>query len=793
MKKHLLLQCLLLLCAALFGTTAMAQTADYTLDATKASNATTNNAYASTGTVTVDGIDWAVNGNGTTQPWRIGGKSLSNAERTVYTKTAYPSEVSQIDLTVGAASSVTVNSLKLQYSTNADFSDATTLTKSFAASSTISFAPESGNFPKNAYYKFIFNVTVSVNSNKFIEFKTVEFYNAGGEGDDPTVAAPKFTVAGGTYTEAQTVKVTDYSEDYIYVYTTNGTAPAVAEDLTVTSGTLYNNATGISIGETCTLKMIAVDEDGNSSAVTTAAYTINIPKVYGSLEDLVADELTTGTDVTVSFAGVPIKSFQTVSGTRKGVYFDIQKDGKDIEIYFNSAIPAAWEEGGLLTGTISAPWKLYSGTWELAPASGWSWTELTYTAPAGKTLTAIAISGEPAKTSYRIGDQFDVNGLTVTATYSDETQKDVTAQVEWTMTPATFTEAGEVEATIVATLEEMSDSKTFSVTVSDARTATIDLSTDQTTTATSTKMEWVTANFTITADKDKCTTATNNYYPGTEGKSYTSTRFYTGSKLTIAPASGKAITEIVFTATSTTYATKLAESTWTNATATANGTTVTVTPTAGEYPVVAAIGGATGHSKIQVTYVNFPAVNLPAQQGDDNYATFSSTEAVEFAEDVTVYAVAVVDNELLLSEVASKQVPAGTGVLLKSANTLAKYTVIAEAPAIADNYLKAAAEPMEGAAAYYRLAYYDYNEKSGLGFYYGAEDGAAFTCKAGTAYLALPAAAGIKGFVLGADNATAISSAKAQAENAAIYNLAGQKIQSLQKGINIVNGKKIIK
>ena len=151
--------------------------ADYTLDATLDANKGKNNSYAGNCDVTVDGIQWNVTGNATMAPWRIGGKSLTNADRAVYSKTAYASAVSKIDLTVGAATSVTVNSLKLVYSTNDDFSSSTEITGTFAVNSTISFAPASGDFPKNAYYKFVFNVTIG-SSNKFIEFKQVDFYNA---------------------------------------------------------------------------------------------------------------------------------------------------------------------------------------------------------------------------------------------------------------------------------------------------------------------------------------------------------------------------------------------------------------------------------------------------------------------------------------------------------------------------------------------------------------------------------------------------------------------------------------
>ena len=50
----------------------------------------------------------------------------------------------------------------------------------------------------------------------------------------------------------------------------------------------------------------------------------------------------------------------------------------------------------------------------------------------------------------------------------------------------------------------------------------------------------------------------------------------------------------------------------------------------------------------------------------------------------------------------------------------------------------------------------------------------------------------MKALFLGFGDADAISSIKAETENAEIFNLAGQRLQKLQKGINIVNGKKVL-
>ena len=97
------------------------------------------------------------------------------------------------------------------------------------------------------------------------------------------------------------------------------------------------------------------------------------------------------------------------------------------------------------------------------------------------------------------------------------------------------------------------------------------------------------------------TTKANNYLGGDSNKR-TSSRFYTGNSLVITPASGIEITSAVFTATSTSYATAVKNSTWTNATASVDGTTVTITPTNGKVALSATIGGTCGFTSATLNY-----------------------------------------------------------------------------------------------------------------------------------------------------------------------------------------------
>lgn len=357
---------------------------------------------------------------------------------------------------------------------------------------------------------------------------------------------------------------------------------------------------------------------------------------FSSLEELVAADLTSGTTVTVSFENVPIKSiFTTAQGYRNGIYFDIQKGGKDIEIYYQN-VPEEWVVGGKVSGTMTCPWKLYSGTWELAPNKDtWAWTNLTYTAPADVvTLTSIAVSGTPTKKEYVEGDKFETAGLVVTGTYSDNSTKEITTDAKWTVTPSTLT-AGTTSVKVVAKVGQITSAEytVSGLTVkADAQNVTFDLTKDQTTTATTEKLEWVNTAVTMTAAKGSSSTNTNNFYPG---KGSTSTRFYTNSILSLTPASGIKISSIVVTTTTDNYASSLAESTWTNATTKINGTIVTITPTDGTIAVSAVLGGTVGATSVKVYYEGEAKASVSKIELSGSYQTeftkgdaFSSTGMV---------------------------------------------------------------------------------------------------------------------------------------------------------------------
>lgn len=92
-------------------------------------------------------------------------------------------------------------------------------------------------------------------------------------------------------------------------------------------------------------------------------------------------------------------------------------------------------------------------------------------APA-KTLSSIAVSGTPTKTSYYAGDNFDPAGLTVTGTYSDASTAPITSGITWSYDPSQELALNQTSIGVIATVSEIASPKVYvSITVTEAPAA----------------------------------------------------------------------------------------------------------------------------------------------------------------------------------------------------------------------------------------------------------------------------------------------------------------------------------
>lgn len=176
-----------------------------------------------------------------------------------------------------------------------------------------------------------------------------------------------------------------------------------------------------------------------------------------------------------------------------------------------------------------------------------------------------------------------------------------------------------------------------------------------------------------------------------------------------------------------------------------------------------------------------PVFNAPAvlYVGDAGYATmYDTTSGYELNGDAKAYVATLNDTWLDLTEVEG--VPVATPVVLKGTYY---NKVAANLPAISvSNDLKGTDTDIEADGTMYVLAKLD-----GKAGFYKAEG----TIAAGKAYY--QSTSGVKAFYFEGGDATGISDVNVNLnEDNAIYNIAGQRLQKMQKGINIVNGKKVL-
>ncbi len=184
--------------------------------------------------------------------------------RFAYNKTAWDYNTPNNTQTKKRAKIVTANGATLNYSGNQAnlYGNGVNSITSLALYSSGTVNPQITTITKNADGTITLNAAAATN-----------------------VAKPTFSPAAGRYTEAQTVTISCATEGVAIYYTTDGSTPTV-------SSTRYTSP--ITIGETTTLKAIAVNADGEESLVATAKY------IIGAISDTKNFKRVTSTDELVS-------------------------------------------------------------------------------------------------------------------------------------------------------------------------------------------------------------------------------------------------------------------------------------------------------------------------------------------------------------------------------------------------------------------------------------------------------------------------------------------------------------
>ena len=200
-----------------------------------------------------------------------------------------------------------------------------------------------------------------------------------------------------------------------------------------------------------------------------------------------------------------------------------------------------------------------------------------------------------------------------------------------------------------------------------------------------------------------------------------------------------------------------------------------------------------------------PTSAAVANEGSSDYwGTYSNNlTAVKLSDDVEVYNVTLSNeaNKLVFTKRTDNKVAKGEGVIVKSPSASFSVEVIDDNLAKAvGNFLKATPTTdqvvTDGDNKLYKLAFSSENDKTSLGFYWGSEDGKSIKSIPGKAYLSIPSSKSLSlrsSIVIGDSETTSIIGAKAERVNQGdIYNLAGQRVNRLTKGVNILGNKKVL-
>ena len=226
----------------------------YTLDGTITGGTT---GYATESEITQNNITWMVTGNTTMNPWRIGGKNLSNENRPLYSTSPLSDDIVKVVVTNGTATA-TVNSMTLIVSPNADFSEPTsTISGTWAVSSTTMFERPAGADWSGKYFKLVYNITTSGSSNQFAQFVKAELYK------EKDASAPDI--------EAQDVEIAYDATSGVIAYTIDNPVSDGALTATTDSDWLTLGSVGTTVPFTCTANSTAIAR----TATVTLTYTYN--------------------------------------------------------------------------------------------------------------------------------------------------------------------------------------------------------------------------------------------------------------------------------------------------------------------------------------------------------------------------------------------------------------------------------------------------------------------------------------------------------------------------------------
>lgn len=409
-----------------------------------------------------------------------------------------------------------------------------------------------------------------------------------------------------------------------------------------------------------------------------------------------------------------------------------------------------------------------------------------------RALSTIKISGTPSKTTYYVGDVPSADGLKVIATYSNSDTVDVTKDANWTFTPETISEST-TQVKVRAEYHEFTSEYDYDVSVSNKIIYYERLKDG--------KMYYIGA-----------TVGGNDYYFYT---TYTSTTESAKGVAQEEKAQGTIVKAIANKNDNTKWAFQFSNGYYLSLANEKNNGYVKIANNAAYWTLSNTtqklikmsinnyclqrnsgpsnlIFGSYNNTQINVWFMEVPTHNISIT--DAGYATFCLPYHATVPDGLTAYTAIDCGEYIKLTAQADKKIAAGEGVVLKGEP--GTYTFVAAEGSVEttkDNQLVGVTEYTQLSASDNAYMLTRKKDDGSIAFRLLSTN---YTLGANKAYLKLTEN-NARELITAQweENATNIKSTYENNKtfNHIIYNIAGQKLSRIQKGINIVNGKLVIK
>ena len=409
-----------------------------------------------------------------------------------------------------------------------------------------------------------------------------------------------------------------------------------------------------------------------------------------------------------------------------------------------------------------------------------------------RALSTIKISGTPSKTTYYVGDVPSADGLKVIATYSNSDTVDVTKDANWTFTPETISEST-TQVKVRAEYHEFTSVYDYDVSVSNKIIYYERLKDG--------KMYYIGA-----------TVGGNDYYFYT---TYTSTTESVKGVAQEEKSQGTIVKAIANKNDNTKWAFQFSNGYYLSLANEKNNGYVKIANNAAYWTLSNTtqklikmsinnyclqrnsgpsnlIFGSYNNTQINVWFMEVPTHNISIT--DAGYATFCLPYHATVPDGLTAYTAIDCGEYIKLTAQADKKIAAGEGVVLKGEP--GTYTFVAAEGSVEttkDNQLVGVTEYTQLSASDNAYMLTRKKDDGSIAFRLLSTN---YTLGANKAYLKLTENNARE--LITAQCEENVTNTKSTYENNKtfnhiIYNIAGQKLSRIQKGINIVNGKLVIK